>query len=343
MSSKRQSNIVIYPGYGFATSRGDFAIRISGVVYEHRIPLGMRKQFLVNMLARAMKATPAEVIDETFRRRVAPFVAKAKGGERISIQVGPRRFRLRRRTRRSGWFRGGFRVPAALVEQLRSSGEMVQDRLPIRAWLSADSKVVSASNVFVLPDRGVSIVSDIDDTIKESNVGNRRELLANTFLREFRCIDGMAELYQAWAAKGAAFHYVSSSPWQLFDPILQWTSSDGFPAGTLHLRTFRLRDQVIRRKANAKRRKRQSIAKMLKVFPRRKFILIGDSGERDPEIYAKMCEKYGDRIAAVFIRDLENQPLGSQRFTKMKSLAWPTNCQTFASPEDLRNLSANLF
>lgn len=343
MTTHRQSNIVIYPGYGFTTDRGDIAIRISGVVYEHRLPLGMRKQFLVNMLARAMKATSAEIGDETFRRRVAPFVAKPRGGQYVWIQVGPRRYRLRRRTRRSGWFRGRIRVPAELIDQLRASGEMVESRLPIRAWLSNDSSVVSTSDVFVLPDRGISVVSDIDDTIKETNVANRRELLANTFLREFRCVDGMAELYQSWAAKGAAFHYVSSSPWQLFDSIHQWTASDGFPAGTLHLRTFRLRDQVIRRKANAKRRKRQSITKMLKVFPRRKFILIGDSGERDPEIYARMCDKFGDRIAGVYIRDLENQPLGAKRTKRVKTIAWPTTCETFACWKDLRDLSAKLF
>lgn len=343
MTPTRQSTIVVYPGYGFATRQGEVAIRIAGVVYEHRHPLGLRKQFLVNMLARAMKATPAESDDELFRQRVAPFVAKAKRGERIWVQVGHRRFRLRRRTRRSGWFRGRIRIPTALLEQLKGSGEMVGDRLPIQAWLASNPDVISASNAFVLPEQGISIVSDIDDTIKESNVANRRELLINTFLREYRCIDGMGELYRSWAARGAAFHYVSSSPWQLFDPLHEWRSNDGFPPGTLHLRTFRLRDQVIRRKANAKRRKSRSIGKMFKDFPRRRFVLIGDSGERDPEIYAKMCGKYRDRIAGIFIRDLARQPLGVNRFRKVQSLASPTICETFASPEELGKLVSRVF
>ncbi len=343
MNPSREFRIVVYPGYGYVTTAGDVLIRVSGVVYEHRRPLNMRKQFLVNMLARAMRATPDETSDETFRRRVAPFVARASHGQRVWLQVGPRRFRLRRRTRRSGWFRVKLRLSRELLDQLRTSGELVDDRITIRAWLSADDHIESVGSVFVLPEQGSSVVSDIDDTIKETNVGNRRELLANTFLREFRCIEGMAELFRQWAAKGASFHYVSSSPWQLFDPINQWTVDGGFPPGTLHLRTFRLRDQVIRRKASARRRKSQSIAKMMKVFPQRKFILIGDSGELDPEIYGKLFRKYSDRIAAVFIRDLAGHRLGIKRFAQMKAQCGPKPCELFSTADDLRKLTSELF
>ena len=58
-------------------------------------------------------------------------------------------------------------------------------------------------------------------TVKVSNVLNKRELLANTFLREFTPIEGMAALFRRWGrAHGAVFHYVSASPWQL-QPELQ--------------------------------------------------------------------------------------------------------------------------
>ena len=51
--------------------------------------------------------------------------------------------------------------------------------------------------------------------VKVTAVGNRRELLANTLLREFRAVPGMPEIYRGWETDGAAFHYVSASPWQL--------------------------------------------------------------------------------------------------------------------------------
>ena len=69
--------------------------------------------------------------------------------------------------------------------------------------------------VQLLPPRGVSVVSDVDDTIKISQVADHRELLNNTFLRPMEAVPGMPALYRRWAKDGAAFHYVTASPWQL--------------------------------------------------------------------------------------------------------------------------------
>lgn len=339
MTERRQSTIVVYPCFGFCSPEGEVSIRISGVVYEQREPLGMRKQFLVNMLARAMHATEAEIEDETFRRRIAPFVAKPRKGERILIQIGDQRFRLRRRSKRSGSFRGRLRVPADLIAGAVQGGGGSGNQIPLKAWISGDRSVTATATAFILPEQGLSVVSDIDDTIKVSNVANRRELLVNTFLREFRCVDGMAELYREWAERGASFHYVSSSPWQLFDPLYRWTTDGGFPPGTLHLRTFRLRDQVIRRQANATKRKWRSITRMLKDFPRRRFVLIGDSGERDPEIYCQMSERFGDRVAAIFIRQLDDDPAFVRRLRKMQARPGAVPCGVFESSSDLRKMA----
>jgi len=70
--------------------------------------------------------------------------------------------------------------------------------------------------IYVLAFYGVSIISDIDDTIKISNVVNKRSLLKNTFYNYFKPVDGMNELYQKWSEQNCQFHYVSSSPWQLY-------------------------------------------------------------------------------------------------------------------------------
>lgn len=342
MTVRRETTIVVYPCFGFRAPDGRITIRVAGVVYQNREPLGLRKQFLVNMLTKAMHATKEEIDDATFRRRIAPFVAKPSKGERIWIQIGDEQFRLRRRSRGSGWFRGRIRISADSAQRSHGASNGSISRIPMRAWLSSNQSIAAETTAFILPEQGVSIVSDIDDTIKISNVANRRELLVNTFLREFRCVDGMAQLYREWAERGASFHYVSSSPWQLFDSLYRWTSDDGFPPGTLHLRTFRLRDQVIRRRANAKKRKWRSITRMLKDFPGRRFVLIGDSGERDPEIYCQMCDRFGDRIAAIFIRQLENDESISKRMRKLKRLAAPIPCEPFESSTRLKDLAANI-
>ena len=114
------------------------------------------------------------------------------------------------------------------------------------SWVERTS-TIAGSLLQLIDERGVSVITDIDDTIKITAVTNRRELLMNTFLREFRAVSGMAELYRRWATGGAAFHYVSSSPWQLFSVLSEYTETEAFPAGSMHLRSFRLRRPLQRK------------------------------------------------------------------------------------------------
>ena len=144
--------------------------------------------------------------------------------------------------------------------------------------VTSDSSIEPvAGRIRLLSRTGVSIISDIDDTIKDSSVTNRRELLKNTFLNEFKAIQGMPEIYQRWHEAGADFHYVSSSPWQLYAPLQKMREDFGFPTGTMHLRNFRLRDQVLKKVMPMRRKgKAAEIKKLLKNLPHRKFILVGD-------------------------------------------------------------------
>jgi phosphatidate phosphatase APP1 len=84
----------------------------------------------------------------------------------------------------------------------------------------------------VIDEDGLSVISDIDDTVKVTNVANRRELLANTLFREFRAVTGMPEIYREWEAHGAAFHYVSASPWQLASCLERFLGESGIPGGS---------------------------------------------------------------------------------------------------------------
>ena len=97
--------------------------------------------------------------------------------------------------------------------------------------------------VQLLGRTGISIVSDIDDTIKISEVPVRKELLANTFLRDFKAVPGMSEAYRQWVAAGASLHYVSASPWQLYSALSEFMEQQKFPKGSFHLRLFRLKDR----------------------------------------------------------------------------------------------------
>jgi phosphatidate phosphatase APP1 len=186
-----------------------------------------------------------------------------------------------------------------------------------------------------LEPTGVSIVSDIDDTIKFTDVGNRRRMLQNTFLRPFATIEGMAPRYQQWAAENAAFHYVSSSPWQLFAPLEQWRRAAGFPEGTFHLRQFRLGVHMLRRLLRIRRHgKARVIHDLLERFPQRQFVLIGDSGERDPEIYGALARRF-PQVSAIWIRELAHRPMGAERLGKAFRQLDRGRCRVFERAAEL--------
>ena len=150
----------------------------------------------------------------------------------------------------------------------------------------------------------------------------KREMLANTFLRPFEVIEGMSDLYQDWKQQGCEFHYVSSSPWQLYRPLADLCAATQFPAGSMHLRYFRVRDQMFKRFRLVRRNSKVGIiAGILKNLPDRRFILVGDSGEKDPEIYRFLACRFPDRIAAILIRNLHSHPMSEKRLEKLGSVA----------------------
>jgi len=174
------------------------------------------------------------------------------------------------------------------------------------ASVSSSSWQPCCETVWFVPPVGVSIVSDIDDTVKLTNVPNRDDMIRNTFMRDFQAVPGMSKLYQGWAEQGAAFHYVSSSPWQLAPEIAQLFALSGLPGGSFHLRHFDIRNQQFFKYifTSSVKAKPRAIKRLLTTFPQRKFVLVGDSGEKDPEIYARLMREHPSQIAHVLIREV---------------------------------------
>jgi hypothetical protein len=199
-----------------------------------------------------------------------------------------------------------------------------------------------AGRVHLVDDEGLSVISDIDDTVKVTAVGNRRELLANTLLREFRAVPGMPEVYRGWETCGAAFHYVSASPWQLASCLDGFFTECGLPSGSMHLKLFRLKDSTpLGRLPSRKSSKRRVIERILEDFPRRRFLLVGDSGERDPEVYAAVARRYPQRVPAVLIREVAGRTSPEKvraRLARLSRRLPPGVVQTFTDPAQLSRL-----
>ncbi|CAO3661738.1 unnamed protein product [Rhizopus stolonifer] len=152
---------------------------------------------------------------------------------------------------------------------------------------------------------GISVISDIDDTIKITDVLDGKDaIIQNTFFRTAKDVPGMNEVYRDWASKGAHIHYVSNSPWQVYTAINEFVSTKKFPQGSMHLRSVSTQELIMGRPG---KHKLDVIPKILKDFPNRKFILVGDSGEIDPEIYQQIYHDFPDQVIKIFIHDVSSQ------------------------------------
>ena len=161
----------------------------------------------------------------------------------------------------------------------------------------------------------MTVISDIDDTVKVSEVTDRQKLLVNTFLRPFRVVDGIPALYRKWSDSGAVFCFVSSSPWQLYEPLLKWMTAEKFPPATFELQRVRFKDtSLLKLFGDPLKSKLQRIEPILKRFPGRRFVLVGDSGEKDPEVYGELARRFPTQAAAILIRNVTHERASDARF-----------------------------
>ena len=165
----------------------------------------------------------------------------------------------------------------------------------------------SRGRIYLCRDSGISVVSDIDDTIKDTHVWSQTATVFRT-LFPFKAVAGMSDLFSDWSLhSGACFHYVGSGPDQMEEPIQRFLDFSGFPEGSVDLRVVSLKDRKTTRdwvKGNPCHYKIVRITKILDDFPNRRFCLIGDAGEGDKRALLWLAKQYPDRVKWVFIRHL---------------------------------------
>lgn len=179
------------------------------------------------------------------------------------------------------------------------------DFVPTQVRVLASDKLSATEDVQITEPQGVSLISDVDDTIKHSAIGaGAREVFRNVFIRDLGDlrIDGVKEWYTKMASMGVKLHYVSNMPWQLFPVLMSFLSRAGLPKGSFHLKHYTGMLQGIFEPVAE--RKKGTLERILSDFPRRRFILVGDSGEADLELYTDLVQANPGRILGVFIRDV---------------------------------------
>lgn len=173
----------------------------------------------------------------------------------------------------------------------------------------------TTSHVLVPDPRAtVGVISDIDDTILHTGLTETAGMLRTTLLHNASTrlpFPGVAAFYRALHEGHGGIprpvFFVSGSPWNLYDMIERFMELQGIPPGPLFLKDWGIdANKFIREDTHAYKLAR--IAMLLEIYPELDFILIGDSGQHDPEIYSDVIAHWSERIAAVYIRDVTSDP-----------------------------------
>ncbi len=174
-----------------------------------------------------------------------------------------------------------------------------------------DDRPETATGQIMIPPANAEygVISDIDDTVLQSKATNYLAAATLMFFKNAKTrlpFEGVAELYQSLQKNGRnPICYVSSSPWNLYELLTDFFDYQDVPAGPLFLTDYGFSaDQFI--KPSHGDHKLEQIEHILNFYPNLQFILMGDSGQKDPEIYQKAVAHHAQQIKACVIRDVTN-------------------------------------
>jgi phosphatidate phosphatase APP1 len=236
---------------------------------------------------------------KNFRIMLSRYLSSPIPEMNVKITLGEENFTTQ--TDEYGYFSAWVKPKQAFEPGWHSVNYSIKD---------VDNQIYKSTGEFLIVGIDVEFgtISDIDDTILVSH--------ATQLFKKFRLImtknaktrlpfEGVSDFYQKLKAKENPFFYVSSSEWNLYDFLLDFFKVRKIPKGPFLLQEYKsgLRDLLFTG-GGSHQHKQDKIKRLMTLFPKLKFILIGDSGQRDTEIYRQVLHEFPDRILAVYIRKI---------------------------------------
>ncbi|WP_431686492.1 phosphatase domain-containing protein [Hahella sp. NBU794] len=275
--------VILYAGYG---SAGKFTL-------EGRV---------IELDEDTAGVAPEDGGATNLRRNLAQLFNAEQENVEVRVQLDTQHWRVK--TDEEGY----FRLDGELADAKQSG------------WLTVTAHAESAKavegGVYMAPSENrLGVISDLDDTLMISEVTAKTSLLKNTFLKnplQREAVPGASAFIASVIADNAQWDaspvfYLSASPRQLYGNITLFLEHNGFPRGVVVAKKVSNEsdsepwlDQAAYKTAH--------IEDLLRRFPRVNFVLLGDDGERDPEIYRDIQARFADRIAAVYIRKVSPDP-----------------------------------
>lgn len=166
------------------------------------------------------------------------------------------------------------------------------------------------SHVLIPPPQAeFGVISDIDDTIVRTGATSLLSMVRSVIENAAGRLpfEGVADFYQALHRGVNPLFYVSSSPWNLYPLLHDFLELNGIPHGAMFLQDWGIDEQTLIVAAHLDH-KFTRIRLLLEYYPLLPFVLIGDSGQHDPEIYLQVIRTFPGRVRAVIIRDVTETP-----------------------------------
>ncbi len=207
---------------------------------------------------------------------------------------------------KEGYFVFDFKPAAPLI------AEELYHSFPLNLIEPTKAGAAVLAEMMIPPvDAEYGIISDIDDTIIRTGASNLLSMGKTVLLGTARTrlpFAGVSAFYKALqlgrnGKRNNPFFYVSSSPWNLYDLLIDFMDHNEIPAGPLLLRDFGIQSESFT-SGDYLSHKFKEIAQILDTYPHLNFVLAGDSGEQDPPIYLEVVKHYPGRIMSIYIRDV---------------------------------------
>jgi hypothetical protein len=302
--------VVFFPTAAHKMNATHWQVPIHGWIFEPELESKKRRAF-VQALGRFFKVNSGEE-KAILKDRIMPFTVDNQSMKYVKIKIGDMLHTMPRSSK-DGHFHANLTI----------EDSKLNNKEGVVTFEAVDRCRTFPGVVHLVPPTGISIISDIDDTVKFTNYLDKKEFYKNTFIREFQAVPGMQQLYQNCKSQyeNCHFHYVSAAPYQLYEELNKFFKRDNFPHATFHLKQIRVKDKtLLQLLADPLDYKLGQIEPILKRFPNRKFILVGDSGEKDPEVYCELFQKYPSQIEKIWIRNVNESP--SARMNRVDPDRW---------------------
>lgn len=308
---KRDETVVLFPAHAKRSPDGAvWQAEIHGWIFEREEDSRLRAKLVEEVVERA-ELGDDDAARKLARERLSMFVVDNERGKSISVLVAGKVYALPASSE-DGHFIGSIEIG---LEQARAWE--VASALHVEALVSPADPRSFSSKIVLTEEEGLTIISDVDDTVKVTEVRDKRRLLRRTFAMPFEAVPRMADVFRRWTSQVSAYHYVSSSPWQLYGPLSEFMAKEQFPLATFDLKRIRprdLSDTVESLLADPLTTKPPVIRALLERFPKRRFVFVGDSGEKDPEVYGLIARERPAQVGRIYIRDVTGEPRDHARY-----------------------------